>query len=271
MRILLFFMVFLFSCGANKAKNSIPSPLSDNANKKGEYYCSQLTDAVFKERCDKVTFKALVAASCPQDLSGHEKDGRWERDVASCFPDGSKSSISRDGLLSVLHYIWTNQDKAMINRLVKYGEKHDWIMGEGPKEYTDAIVLVPMILFIKDKLNNTTLSLIDYLPTTEDIAHSFNGHLMASYVWLQARIRGSINDVEIAMINKLWTASMQDPMYTALMHRFIDGNQTETYVLLLNRPEFPVSSFPMNTGVFDWGSAPSSVYYLISLAIAEGK
>jgi hypothetical protein len=263
--------MFLMACGSKSEKKTEPSDILDIVKQKGEMYCSQLNEQVYKERCDKLTFKALVAPGCPQDISVHENDGRWERDVEPCYPEFSKSSISRDSLLSVLHYIWTTRDKPMINRLVDYGKKHNWIMGDGPKEYTDATILVPMILFIKDKLHDSSLSVIDYLPTTEGIAHSFNGHLLASYIWLQARVRGSINDVEAGMLDKLWQASSQDPMYTALMHRIFDGNQTETLMLLLKRPEFPDNVLPSETGVFDWGSAPSSVYYLISLAIVEGK
>ena len=274
MRVLLVFFVFLFacgSCGSKSEKKTKPSPISQAASDKGEFYCSKLTDAVFKERCDKITFKAMVAANCPQDLSGFEKDGRWERDEVQCYPDNSKSSISRDGMISVLHYVWTTKDAKLLQRLINYGEAHDWIMGDGPRDLTDATILTPMIYFIQGKLKNDSTALLDYLPTTEDIAQSFKGHVIANYIWLQARVRGNINAVEAAILNKLWEASMEDPMYTALMHRFVDGNQADTFSLLLNRPEFPNDSLPTETGVFDWGSAPASVYYLISLAIAEGK
>lgn len=266
----LIFLALAFACGS-KEKKPQENPVALQAHVKGQNYCMQITDSIFKERCDKITFKALVSVNCPQDLSKFEVNGRWERDSQQCYPKDSRSSISRDGLISVLHYIWTKQDHDMIQRLMEYGEAHNWIMGEGPTEYTDAIILTPIIYHMHDKIQKKGDLVADLVPTTEDIAQSFKGHLLASYVWLMARVNdGYIDYAGKVLLGKLYNSAPSDPMYAALQHRFLDGNQTETYFILLNDPTFTVNEFPMETGVFNWGSAPTSVYYLISLAIAEG-
>jgi len=260
----------VFACGA-KEKKTKEVPMSAQAHAKGQLYCAQLTDAVFKERCDKITFKALVSVNCLQDLSAFENKGKWERDDKQCYPSFSKSSISRDGLISVLHYIWTKRDHDMLKRLIAYGEERSWVVGEGPLEYTDAIILTPIIYYMNAKMINKGDLADDLLPTTEDIATSFKGHLLASYIWLAARVNGGYIDYPAKVfIGKMYAAAPSDPMYAAMQHRFLDGNQTETFYILLNDPTFTVNEFPTDTGAFGWGSAPVSVYYLMSLAIAEG-
>jgi len=266
----LIFVVLLLSCGS-KEKKTQDNPMMLQAHLKGQEYCSQITDAVFKNRCDKITFKAIVSVNCPQDLSKLEANGRWDKDEQQCFPKESPSSLSKSDLISVLHYIWTKQDGKMLQRLMTYGESRNWVIGEGPTSLTDAVVLVPLIYYMNDKLKKTGELADDTLPTTGDITQSFSGHDLASYVWLMARINnGYLDFAAKSIIGKLYNSAPSDPMYSALQHRFLDGNQAETYFILLADPTFSTNELPEEIGVFKWSSAPASVYYLISLAIAEG-
>ena len=261
--------LLLCSCGT-KQKQSQPSSALDQAQAKGEFYISKITDDIYKERCDKLTFKSLYAAAAYSlkgievDLSALEDNGKWNRDVAPCYPDNSKSEISFDGMVGVLHYILAHKDDNMLGRLITYGNEHSWIMGEGPKEYTNIYVLTPMIFNLRSHM-----SLVDN-PVT-DILKGFKGHLLVDYLWLEAEKDGTLGAADMETLRQLKAASPDDPMYSALYHRFTDGDQTEALDILLNNAAFPNSSLPMETGVFNWGSAPASVYYLVTLAIIEGK
>ena len=103
-------ILFLCSCGT-KQKQSQPSSALDQAQAKGEFYISKITDDIYKERCDKLTFKSLYGAAAYSlkgievDLSALEDNGKWNRDAAPCYPDNSKSEISFDGMVGVLHSI----------------------------------------------------------------------------------------------------------------------------------------------------------------------
>ena len=259
----------LCSCGT-KQKQSQPSSALDQAHSKGEFYISKITDDIYKERCDKLTFKSLYGTAAyilegiEVDLSALDDNGKWNRDSAPCYPKDSVSGISFDGLVGVLHYILAHKDSKMLDQLISYGDSHGWIMGDGPKEYTNAYVLIPMIYNMK-----THISLVDS-PIT-DILKGFKGHLLADYLWLEAEKDGSLGDADMEALKQLNLASPDDPMYSSLYHRFTDGDQSHALDILLNNAAFPGDVLPMDTGVFDWGSAPASVYYLVTLTIIEGK
>ena len=80
-----------------------------------------------------------------------------------------------------------------------------------------------------------------------------------------------VRDADMEALKQLNLASPDDPMYSSLYHRFTDGDQSHALDILLNNAAFPGDVLPMDTGVFDWGSAPASVYYLVTLTIIEGK
>lgn len=265
MRYLIVLLGFLFACGTS-AKKPIDNSSMNQARDKGAFYAERIADDIYKERCDKLTFKAhLSSTGYKQDLSALENNGKWKRDEEPCYPDNSKSEISFDGLVGVLHNIVANQDKAMFDRLVAYGTQHNWIMGEGMVELTNMYVLLPTVYRIQAKLA------LDDTQSLDDALSGFRGHLLASFVWLQDRISGKITVAEMEAVDQLYSVSPEDPMYSALYHRFTDGDQDATIDILLNSPVFPINELPLETGVFGWGSAPASVYYLVTLAIIEGK
>jgi len=268
MKTLLILIVCLLLTGTVR---QAPTQLIRSANLKGDGYCSLVTDDVFKDRCSKLAFKAIVSVNCPQDISKHENSGQWENDEQPCYQNGGMASISRDGILSVLHYIWTTKDKEMLARLIKYGEYSDWVVGKGPRDQVDVIMLTPMIYLMRDKLELTNKTLINYLPTTEDVTSELHGHSLANYIWLQSRVRGYIDQNEGSMVERLFNKNPGDPMYLALMYRAMGQPQDETFFLLLQHPAFPNKSNPTSINAFGWKGAPMVVYYLISLAIAEGK
>ena len=270
--LLLFLMLFgSESCGKHKDKtNNQTTVMFEQLRDKGEVYKKSVTDAVFLKRCDKLAFKPyLTVAGITQDLSPFEQNGKWNRDVSPCYPDSSSGSISFDGMIAVFHHILTTKDTAMLNRFIDYAEKHDWVVGEG--EYANQLVLAPIAYQLKKVISGQTLTDIEIqMSTMTDVLTGFRGHLLASYLYLQGRMKGNLNDIELHAMQRLWEANMQDPMYVSLWHRYYDGNQNEAALLLLNRPEFP-DTIPMTDGSFGWGSSPTSVYFLLSLAIIEGK
>lgn len=115
----------------------VRDPLSDKLDK----YLSMMktkTDAdgfIEYECCDSLLFTSLVGSM------GHkvnieaaiDEHGAWHRRPTQnpCYPDESKSSISRDMLLGLMWYIWRNNRLDLAEEMWTYGKKHGWIMGDG--------------------------------------------------------------------------------------------------------------------------------------------
>jgi hypothetical protein len=259
---LILIVALLCSCSHEQHKTK-PTSLLQRAEEKGERIYAHITDDIYIQRCDKLTFKALLSVYREQNVSGFEHPaGVWHRDNSDCYPEFSRSSISFDGILSVLHHAVSTNDLSLLDRLINYGNDVEWILGEGPREYTDMHLLVPMIFNLR--YNVLTLS------SVEDALSGFRGHLLASYIWLSLRTDGKLNDLELQALKELVDASPDDPMYVSLLHRATDGEQKEALETLLSHVDFEEEGIYGRDGVFGWGSAPASVYYLITLAIIKG-
>ena len=261
-------LMLLLGCGRAASKLAEGSDSLTLVQQKGDSIVSMLDDSIYKARCDTLTFKALLSAYVPQDLSAFEHEGKWERSPSPCYPNDSASSISRDSIMSVMHHTWSVKDAEMADRLVNYGKLHNWTMGEGPVSITSALILAPDILPLRKRL---TLSDAISVSNINEILTGFNGHLLASYLWYVSRITGSLNAVEMEALHRLVAASPDDPMYVALMQRHTSGDYSAVLNILLTYPGFDMAIIKNTDGVFGWGSAPASVYYLTVLSIIEGR
>lgn len=263
--ILIFLSVFILGCSHKSKSSDNNNDKFKTAKEKGDFYLKNLSDNIYV-RCDKLAFLPYVSFFEAQDLSGFEDNGKWGRDYKDkkpCYPDESRGSISFDGLISVLHHIWSTKDKAMLDRLISYGEKNHWIVGEG--EYSNQILIKPIAMHMKHKLEN---ALFVYGVVDDSILSGFRGHLLASYIWLMSRMDGEINEVKNLALKELLKASATDPMYLSLYDKHNSGNQDRALDILTNDNIFKMEKME-TTGLFGWGSSPDMIYYLISLAIIE--
>lgn len=59
--------------------------------------------------------------------------GQWMRRnlaAGACYPDRSKSTISKDMLLGLTWWAWRAKRLDVMQQLVAYGEAHNWVMGD---------------------------------------------------------------------------------------------------------------------------------------------
>ena len=258
-------LFLLEACGHSQHETN-SSDLFTLAKAKGADIYNNIDESIYKERCDKLTFKGMLSAYLPQDISGMENNGQWQRDTMPCYPGNSVSSISLDGILGVLHHIVSTKDMSMLNRLIAYGESHNWIMGQGPTGYTNMYILIPFVYSLRKQMQ-----LIDIAIQSQEILAGFQGHLLADYIWLTLEKDGEINSLELDLLKQLVNASEGDPMYQALLHRVTDGNQDVALNILLSDPTFDKDKVMKNDNAFGWGSEPAPVAYLVALSIIEGR
>lgn len=87
--------------------------------------------------CDSLLFSCLTNIGIGKKFNvraAQDKSGAWLRrplEHGSCWPEGSGSSISRDMFTGLIFYIWRSKDLDLANELFDYGQKNNWIMGQG--------------------------------------------------------------------------------------------------------------------------------------------
>jgi hypothetical protein len=200
-------------------------------------------------RCDYATFALLWnAVGGHASIAGLENpSGKWNRHFQPCYPVDSQSETSRDSYLSLLHLTQTTGDMTPIKRVLDYAKPLNWITGAGPIDVTSIAPLVPAMQAVAERL-----------PV---VIPGFSAHQMASYLWLMGRRQGALNEVEMQALKILVSNQPDAPIMLALLHRFTDGDQTETVAALDS----------MTDAAVFWGSAPNDVYYAVTVAIAEGR
>ena len=129
----------------------------------------------------------------------------------------SRSSISRDGYIGVLHYIVANNDTVMLDRIIKAGWKHKWTMGEGDFDYVNIYPLIPLLYAMKYG---------NWIPTIPTICvgkmkTGFRAHLLAVTILLELRMkRKSI--WHLRSMKTLVGNNPDNPMFLAL-YNYING------------------------------------------------
>jgi len=225
-------------------------------------HLAELGDAAYRHRCDKLTFRALASAFGNRELlEGHEygAPGQFHRDVETCYPGDSRSEISLDGYLSLAHHIWTYQDDTLLQRIISYGRNNGFVMGEGPIKYTNILLLVPTLYGMQSKL-----TLVDF----DSLLAGYKGHIVALYIHLKGRVNGRISDLELHVLEQLVRSNENNPLYQAIYHTYLDGDQSEAISILMK--DFP-PDFPSGEAKYGWGSAPDSVVFITTVGILEGR
>ena len=266
--ILLTFLLIFASCAKHEDKETVNDTLSVQA--KGDFYISKIRQSsphyITDQRCDMLTFAALFSAfGSDLDLSSFEyESGQWHRDIYPCLADldddgkpDSKSEISFDGLISVLHYAWSKQDFDLLDRLDRYGSTHNYVYGDGDRSLTfnpQIGVLIGEMKGEQKLVSNLTLD------------GSHRPHILTIGIWLRGRYNGNLTTLELETLKGF----TEIPLAKALVHRYSDGDQSETIALMEDESIFPSDRVPMDTA-FGWGSSRLSVYYIMLLGVIHGQ
>lgn len=171
------------------------------------------------------------------------------------LPFDSRSDISRDGYLGVLHHISAKDDKAMLDRIIKAGWKRKWTMGDrGDFDYVNIFPLVPIIYAMRYG---------SWIPTIPTIAlgkmlTGFRAHLLAITILLELRI-GKKSMWHKWSMRRLVKANPKNPMFRALLD-YLEG----TFTFRLSREEFD-----WEEGCYGWGSCPPEVFYAVTQFILD--
>ena len=258
---ILLITIFCFAMACSKHDSQETVNPYDDIKAKRAFYITQVSNAKIDTqipiRCDRLTFAAMATAfGADLDLSAFEySPGEWHRDKNICYPDSSRSEVSFDPILGVLHVIQTSQKMDMLGRLDAYAKRHNYIMGDGDTEFT----YMPQIGLLMSEMRGELAFISQNEGTHRD-------HIAALSIFLRARYNGGVNSAELLALKSM----KRTPIVSALIARYTDGDQSEALAILSDLHTFPMDHLPLETGVFSWGSCPAWVYFVIMTGILEG-
>lgn len=266
---ILIFCLFLVSCQWTHPSKDTENPY-DAAKSKREVYL-ELIDDVYSlvDRCDAVTFVGLFDRYGKRiGLYEHYYDAHWHRDVEPCYPDDSRSEISTESMLGVLHALWGRGDRESIADIRNFGDENDWRMADGPDEYVRLLHLRPLITWMLDSPELKTFEIDPW-----SVIGGYRANVIADYIALKGDVLGSINKIELDALEVMVKNQPESPIYQALWHRYTDGDQARALEILNNENLFPLDSLPeRGLDAFDWGGrAPSAILWLFAFGIIDNE
>lgn len=257
-------VLFLFSCGSlvkPKHVDSDPS-LTQALRLKHDLYLTlskshQDADGfILSQDCDSLLWSSLygVGGGEVQIHAAQDSNGAWHRrslNLPECYSDGSASTISRDMFIGLMWFAWEKKDLTTMNDLFHYGRNHNWVMGDGDISRTYFVPgLQATLSEIIKKLGGTNREEYRSIPQVYSKNTDYQAHLDMLHILLRADLTGSIDEATLNIVKYNHKRSLGNPFYSYVYHRFVDGDQTETYQILLN-PTYP----------FPEGHLPTSAEY----------
>lgn len=166
-------------------------------------------------------------------------------------PEMADSDISRDMLTGLLIYIWQFKRLDWAEDWWKYGEEHNWRMGQERSGLPETrTIMAP-----------TTISMLGevifqlggedhgerQIPIVYNTAPGFVSHLSLLDIYLQGEMHHSLTTRDLEAVALILTHMATNPFPHALYHRYTDGDQSEATRLL--RTIWPQDRLPTNG---DW-------------------
>lgn len=199
--------------------------------------------------CDGLLFNSLWASIGGQaNITAAQDDatlGKWYRSPDhNCYPDHSKSEISRDMLLGLSFWIYQTRRLEMISSLINYGRAHSdkfglWIMGAGDLARTtirpnlqDTFYGLQAALGI-DADNKTIPQIWSYS------AHGYQSHLQMLHIFL----RRLIGQPESPITREILAYQAKLHQNNALLFAII-GEYKKAEKILMNQKYFPADRLP---------------------------
>jgi hypothetical protein len=244
------FLALLLGCTKENVRPSPPIQ-SDVLTEKVELYKGLLNAVqdsdgfIDTDHCDSLLFTGLLGSVPGVTVNirqAREESGRWQRrplTYEACFPDHSKTTISRDMLLGVLWYAFTHRDLELVENLWSYGQAHSWIMGDGQRD----IVWMP-------DFQSTVAQLIYKLGGADHRERlvplvwppkqvGFRAHIIALHILLRNQIYGTIELTGKQFLKEQADRQPRNPLFQCA-----NGNTASALEVLLDSRYWPTDRLP---------------------------
>jgi len=265
----LFIVISLIGCKRKNKPQETTTPF-DSISEKASLYL-QLGNAIHPngseagDDCDGLLWNSLWSVTGGNvDIMSYQGElGQWFRTHHhTCFyrdalggpvDNGSKSTISRDMFLGLLHWIWHNQRKDVLQDIINYGREQNpkWWMGdavdfiqrESRTHIRTNLRATMYIMAYKMGIEDNVQRHIDLSLTWSSKVDDFKLHLSVQHLLLRGLMQG-VNDIEVLFLEKVIGKHPTNAFFLSVYHYFTDGNQTKTVELLLDDSLFPAKKLP---------------------------
>lgn len=214
----------------------------------------QVQDAsgfIESDHCDALLFTALLGSVSDTGIDMHAAEispGKWTRrpllnGIDTCYPENSKSSISRDMLLGLMWWAWQTKNLSVAEDLWEYGQSHSWIMGEGDISRTfftpnSQATLAELIYRLGGEDHYITRA----IPVTLTETDGYQRHLTMLTILLRAEMIGRISDFNL--VREAYKSQPRNALVGFLRAKYSNVTYDETIKLLLNTELFPLDRLP---------------------------
>lgn len=217
------------------------------------------------DECDGAGFTSLHAVACQNleiDLGVFEDEtGRMHRspDHTKCWnyaktPDenkaaGFKAGFSRDHVLMRLVAAVETKDLAWVNRYLAFANTNKGKICDAIDDFytVGRCMLTPTIwTLLYDAQTKLEGEAPAALKDSSDDAQpvDYEAHLQVLRILLRGRISGAITDGELASLKAQAERVPENALFQAAYHRFLDGDQSAAYRLLLDEKHWPDAALP---------------------------
>ena len=201
---------------------------------------------ILTNKCDATLFTGLYA-SClriPDNeinfVAAKNHANQWFRRPLedsgedTCYPNGSRSTISRDMFLGILTYIFSRRRLDLAEEIMEYGLKHNWVMGQGEITRTyftpNMRKLLAEIIYSLGGKNHWVMRNI---PVVYGKTIGYQAHLDAIFINLLLRARGYLNEADV---NQLIYHAQREPrnLLFSYLCRLMNGGSLDYIVNQVN-------------------------------------
>lgn len=200
--------------------------------------------------CDSLLFAGLYAATGgrPDLTSARDNTGKWFRrpiSAGNCYPDESKSEISRDLYLGLLWGAWRTKNLSIVEGIAEFGENRNWNMGEGDPSRT---FLTPQIISTLYKIIYSLGGKRQKSKEGFDVVNAkikgFQAHLLVIHCLLRGELDGSATSECFDVFKYQAERQPKNALFQIAYHYYYDGNQDDAIAILMDETYFPANRLP---------------------------
>jgi len=192
--------------------------------------------------CDSLLFSGLLGTALSVNLeAAEERDGRWlRRPVAypECYENGkSRSTISRDGLMGVMHWAYSNKRVDVLERIWEYGEARDWFMGDGRLKGADTYFNVQyrgLLAHLLYALGGSEHPYYMALAGVGSPCETYTCHLQVLYLDLLGQAKGGLSQSQVDTLVTTSEKYPDNPYFKYMAAKYTNGDIAPVVDMLLS-------------------------------------
>lgn len=203
---------------------------------------------IYSEECDSLLFTSLLGCvpgtAVYIEAAFDKRDQQWKRRpvaLPACYPDHSKSSISRDMLIGLAYYSYYNNRLDISEQVIKYALTHFGFMGEGA---LSRINIMPPLLstfaWISYRLGGPNRPWLRCIPTfASKNTTDYQAHLAVLHALLRDELTGKSTKTHQNLYKYQADRNSENALF-----QYAAGRVDKAYTILSNEAYFPSNRLP---------------------------